>query len=264
MTWVVGAASMLGYAVGLSDVCVTFKSSQGDTVKDCLQKIYPVSRFFAVGFAGSVTIGFAMLDALCRWLGPIPDDTAWLPGELAELFPNVAKVIFAAAPKAERDAQSHLMIIAAHPTEDTLPGHAKCSAYIFRSPDFVPETATPGQVVSIGKGGAVGVYKEVLASFSADPLSLLRGEEMNQKLGSLALEHSITNAVRRQPTTGVSVHFHVCVVRRGEIQLHPNDENTYTPDGRIIEFRMPPVAGSLSEFRSMAAAHGLSAEGAIC
>jgi hypothetical protein len=255
---------MLGYAVGLSDVCVTFTGSKGKTFKDCLQKIYPVSRFFAVGFAGSVAIGFAMLNALNSWLGPIPEDTAWLPNELAELFPNVARHVFAAAPESERSAQSHLMIIAAHPTEDTLPGHGKCSTYIFRSPEFVPVLSTPGQVVSIGSGSDIGVYKDVLASFSADPLSLLRGEEMNRKLGGLALEHSITNIVKRQPTAGVSVHFHVCVVRRGEIQLHPNDENIYTPDNQKIEFRMPPVARSFSEFRRMAAAEGLSAEGAVC
>jgi hypothetical protein len=262
MTWIVGAASTLGYAVGLSDVCVTFKSG---TTRDCVQKLYPISRFFAVGFAGSVAIGFLMLDALDQWLGPTPEGVAWIPDELAERFPAVARHVFTKAPESERVLNSHLMLLAAHPTEDFgIPGYAKCSVHIFRSPDFIPTPSLPGKVVSIGSGSVVERYKDLLAGFSSNPLSLLRGEEMGHKRGSVALELAITNMVMKQPAHGVSAHLHVCTVRRGEIELRPNNYDTYPPSGEKIEFRMPPVAHSLRAFLDMTRANGWDAECATC
>ncbi|WP_260736442.1 hypothetical protein [Tunturiibacter lichenicola] len=57
MTWVVGIPTTFGYAFGISDVRVTL----GDKTEiDCLQKIYPIGRYVAAAFAGSVKIGFAM------------------------------------------------------------------------------------------------------------------------------------------------------------------------------------------------------------
>jgi hypothetical protein len=46
MTWVVGAASPVGFAVALSDVCVSF----GEERRDCLRKIYPVAPGIAIDF----------------------------------------------------------------------------------------------------------------------------------------------------------------------------------------------------------------------
>jgi hypothetical protein len=44
----------MGYGFGISDVRVTL----GDgTEADCLQKLYPIGRYLAAGFAGSVAIG---------------------------------------------------------------------------------------------------------------------------------------------------------------------------------------------------------------
>ena len=54
---------MFGYSFGISDVRVTL----GDASEvDCLQKAHPIGRHVAAGFAGSVKIGFAMIDELRR------------------------------------------------------------------------------------------------------------------------------------------------------------------------------------------------------
>lgn len=79
-----------------------------------------------------------MLDEISGWLEPLPDNMAWIPNETAEMLPQVAKAIWDRADESERALQSRLMMLAAHPTSDRLPGHAICFAYIFRSPDFVP------------------------------------------------------------------------------------------------------------------------------
>lgn len=60
MTWVLGASSLFGYGVMLSDVQV----SVGEKRFDILQKAYPLSNYILGGFAGSVQIGFMFLQSL--------------------------------------------------------------------------------------------------------------------------------------------------------------------------------------------------------
>jgi hypothetical protein len=261
MTWVVGAASTLGYAIGLSDVCVTF--NDGST-RDCLRKIHLVSQFVALGFAGSVSIGFSILDEVHRWLEPISPDSAWIPNEVAALFHEPAENVWSKAGPSEQALGSHLMMVAVHPTEDTLPGYGRGSIHIFRSPNFEAETINLGKVVSIGSGSSVERYAKSLEGLSADPLALLRGEEMNHKGGHWLIQQVVTDSVVKSPVEGVSSHFHVCVIRRNEMGIWPNDRKTYHRGGRIEDFVMPPVAHTYREFCEMTKASGASAECAVC
>ena len=103
MTWIIGAAAIAGYAVGISDVRVTLADGRE---MDCLQKFYPMSRFIAAGFAGSVRIGFAMLDALAYLLRDLPDHSAWFPNEVADCFQDLARQVFQASPQAEQGLHS--------------------------------------------------------------------------------------------------------------------------------------------------------------
>src|SRR6266511_2331168 len=75
MTWIVGRAVPWGCAAALSDIRVTLADR---SEVDCLQKIYPVGRFIALGFAGSVAIGFGMVGRLRQLLGTVK------PGEACE------------------------------------------------------------------------------------------------------------------------------------------------------------------------------------
>jgi hypothetical protein len=61
MTWIVGMPTMWGYSFAVSDVRVTLADG---SERDCLQKIYPVARSIALGFAGSVRLGFKMVEAM--------------------------------------------------------------------------------------------------------------------------------------------------------------------------------------------------------
>lgn len=72
MTWVVGASSILGYGVMISDVRITFSDG---TEKDMLRKVYPVGPWMLAGFAGSVRIGMTLIDNLKQSLSDtIPRD----------------------------------------------------------------------------------------------------------------------------------------------------------------------------------------------
>ena len=197
MTWIIGAAAALGYAVGISDIRVTFSDG---TERDCLQKIYPISRFIAAGFAGSVRIGFTMMAALSYHLRDLPDGTAWLPEDVGDDFGLIAKQVFSSSEPTEQAQHSHLILLGAHPTDDVgIPGYAVCSVYILRSPDFVPQQARIGEVVSIGSGSTAAPYQEVLAGFSSNVLSLLQGEVMGAGGGFLPLSMVVQKTIAKTP-----------------------------------------------------------------
>jgi hypothetical protein len=139
MTWIIGAAAALGYAVGISDTCVTLADR---SERDCLQKIYPISRFIAAGFAGSVRIGFGMVNALVEHLQDLPESAAWFPDDVADDLGDLARQVFRDSGATEQAFRSHLMLLGAHPTEDVgIPGYARCFVHILKSPDFTPQMA---------------------------------------------------------------------------------------------------------------------------
>jgi hypothetical protein len=54
VTLVVGTPTKFGYGFGILDIRITLGYG---SEADCLQKIFPVGRWVAAGFAGSVQIG---------------------------------------------------------------------------------------------------------------------------------------------------------------------------------------------------------------
>jgi hypothetical protein len=79
MTWVIGASSIFDYGAMMSDVRVTFRDGRE---RDLVQKAYPVGPYIVAGFAGSVRIGFQMLESLAKFLivpPNAPQPGAWEP-----------------------------------------------------------------------------------------------------------------------------------------------------------------------------------------
>jgi hypothetical protein len=262
MTWIVGAAAALGYAVGISDIRVTFSDG---SERDCLQKIYPMSRFIAAGFAGSVRIGFAMLNALAHSLRDLPDGQAYIPQEVADTLSLLARDVFRRSPDAEKKLGSHLILLGAHPTDHMgAPGWSRCSVHILESPNFEPEAGNMGQVVSIGCGSVIPLYEQMLAGFTANPLSLLQGEVMGAKMGFVTLSMVMQKTVEKNPVPGISPHTHICVVRRGSVEIGSNNHDQYPQSGEKIEFRMPPVATTWAEFVQLAASTTKALDAVTC
>jgi hypothetical protein len=262
MTWIVGAAAALGYSVAISDIRVTF----GDgSERDCLQKIYPMARFIAAGFAGSVKIGFALLEGLAYQLRGAPEDQAFFPQEVADCFSPLARDIFQSFAADERAMESHGMLLGAHPTEDVgIPGYSRCSVRILRSPEFLPIVTPIGEVVSIGSGSGFPAYREVLAGFSSNPLSLLQMETAGRGESSLILSMVVQKTIEKNPAPGISPHSHICLVHRGTGDVRPNDHDQYPQNGEKIEFRMPRVATSWNEFERMCSDNRTTSHGAVC
>ena len=59
MTWVIGASSVFGVGMLVSDVRVSFPDGQS---RDMLRKLYPLGPYIGLGFAGSVAASFAILN----------------------------------------------------------------------------------------------------------------------------------------------------------------------------------------------------------
>lgn len=267
MTWIVGAGvPFLGYAVAISDIRVRL----GDQERDCLQKIYQVGQYLAAGFAGSVEIGFEMIRSLQKDLKVEDPALAWDPAVIAEQWPMTARKVFQKYPASTQKHGAQLILLGAHPTEDVgIPGAGRPYVYSFSWPEFEPVRAKTYEVLSIGSGSAVAPYRELLERYSNDHkfrTLLMHGESMPGGTATM-LGSSVTTVLKRNPTPGISQHLHLCVVRRGEVQIWPNDHSQAgrweawslgPPNSGVKDepadmnnFKMPRVATSFDELCQM-------------
>lgn len=261
MTWVVGSATLFGYAVGLSDIRVTFADG---TELDCVQKLYPVGRFIAAGFAGSAAIGFGMVHVLRGLLGQAPENEAWMPEIVAQWWPTDARNVFGRFNEEERRVGCQLMLLGAHPSENM--GGApwpRCSVYRFSAPTFEPTLAAVRQVVSIGSGSSVPLYSDALRHLS-ESSDWLQGATMGPQGLATTLNIALTATLQDNPQRGISDHLHVVTVTRGAIFLGTNDHGEFLPDGTARQFRMPAVATSYQELLELCQRHGRTSAGAVC
>ncbi|MGA2436642.1 MAG: hypothetical protein ABSG25_15310, partial [Bryobacteraceae bacterium] len=166
MTWIVGTPTMFGYGLGISDVRVTLGD---DREFDCLQKIHPVGRWIAAGFAGSVRIGFAMVEELRQWMYSEDDRIAYEPLSVAEGWPHCARQVFSKFSPEERYHGCHLMLISADPLEHTgNPSWPRSYVHIFKSPDFQAERVSEHTLDSIGCGNYDESCRAAVEEFSRD------------------------------------------------------------------------------------------------
>jgi hypothetical protein len=277
MTWVVGAATPFGYGTGISDIRVTF-SNGGE--RDCLQKIYPVGRFIAAGFAGSVAIGFAMIDRLKELLFDSSESKAWDPVIVSQWWAEDARAVFEKSSEKEQELQSQIMLIGAHPSEHNgAPQWPRCHVYTFSSPIFEPVEAKPPALAAIGCGTDVQQCRDALNLIATDHdawFNVLRGEQGTPGGMATLLAMNLTSLLQKTQPRGISSHLHYCWVYRGRIVIKTNNHQSIgrwstfptgvdSPDIPATElhgqqeqsdpsatnFAMPRIATSLNELNSL-------------
>lgn len=145
MTWIVAAPTLRGYAVAASDIRVTFRDG---SECDCLQKIYPVGPNIALGFSGSVAVGFDMLDKARRLLRDPTRPRQKHPECFAADWPRFARRVFEDADECERAVRCDLVILGAFRKR----GIVQTCAFGFRDPVFKPSRVQFGGIRSIGSG----------------------------------------------------------------------------------------------------------------
>lgn len=242
MTWVIGRAGLFGYAVGFSDIRVTLHDG---TEVDCLQKIYRVGSNMALGFAGSVKIGFKIVEELSAGLHVTESKYPLDPLIIAKHLYIGTQDIYNSFPEEIRAGGCHLMLLSAHLQEKNgAAPWARCYIHRFYAPDFQPTEARPGEIVSIGSGEKVKPYTETLLGLQKD-FQLLKFDTMTQHGSAFGLMASITSLINKTPVEGISNHMHICLVSRDGVKLGRNDMGAQSrPEDNFI---MPPVAQNWEE-----------------
>jgi hypothetical protein len=274
---------MFGYGFGISDVRVTL--GDGSEI-DCLQKIYPVARWAAAGFAGSVQIGFAMIDKLRRIGNAILEPYAVVPAVLAREWPAYARAVFENFPESERQLASHLILISTDPQEDTGPNWPRCYVHIFKSPDFEPEEIAVHILGSIGIGSVYDECRAVIENFSGNfdrRMFHMQAGVGNQGGMGTSIGHDLTNLLMREHPKHISSHLHYCWVYRGQIIIETNnrimggrwtisplghtqdqfDDSDEVLDAGAVAFRMPPLATTWMELDQILKARNLKSACAV-
>lgn len=264
MTWIVAASTIYGYGALYSDVQVTFSNG---TTRDLVQKAYPISNYIAGGFAGSIKIGFKLLQSLSDYLA-IPEDItesfAWNPVAVANKWAPIAKAEFESTESEEKQLGSRILLVGASPTEECGLG-AKIYFIRFSSPDFEPKVMSQAiKTCSIGSGAGVIQYKHSIKPLLRLSSGIMQAEVANVDGWGLTLGYSIANTLSWYPESGISKHIHTIIVRRGRIRIENSDKTEYHNNGTIVEIRMPKIARSYEEFVSLTQSTGQIAAGAIC
>jgi ATP-dependent protease HslVU (ClpYQ) peptidase subunit len=89
MTWVVGEATAYGYSVLVSDSQIS--CSNGTVPGIGVQKTHQVGRSLAAGFAGSIKIGFALVEELRRAFAE-SSSPFWLQSDVEDLKQRLKNV----------------------------------------------------------------------------------------------------------------------------------------------------------------------------
>lgn len=265
MTWVIGASSLFGYGVMLSDVRVTFANGR---TADLVKKAYPVGPFILAGFAGSVFIGFQLIESLKNFLVLPPEaagQNAWKPAWVAHNWSPLAKHVFDAAPAGEKRLGSNILLVGVSPDEDIgAPEFRRVYIVRFAGPTFRPgflrKTFT---LCHIGSGGGVDLYKRTIRAYFR--LHTVGLQAFGGPVGwASILGETINTVAREHPVEGVSPHVHILTCRPGEIWEGKNDQSIFPADGSgPTELKMPHVATTYEEFLSKCREQGFAAEAAI-
>ncbi len=265
MTWVIGANSLFGHAFLVSDIRVTFTLADGEhSIKDCLQKVYPLGQFIAGGFAGSIRCGFQVLSGLSQLLSQAPEDTAWDLGLIAnDWLPHDLKRLFEQCPEEEQQLGCQIILAGPHPTQNR--GDAPWAfteVFRFSWPNFEPEQAPVTGSISIGSGSGITVFCEAITGYTSQfhfHQAAMGGE--HAQAGALA--HHVTEVVQQAPEITVAPFFQVTSVTRGRITTINHEYTTYPQAGPPVEHRFPPIAQGYEAFLQMCGTEGVSATGAI-
>ena len=253
MTWVIGGSSLLGYGVMVSDVRVSWDDD--GTEADLLRKAYRVGPFLLAGFAGSVNIGFQLIDSLQGFLIPQDNSTssAWKPEWVAEHWYPEAAQIFANASPEEQAAHSQLLIVGVSPDENLgVPEFPRVYLIKLEAPDFRPTYISKGMsVCHIGSGSDVATYEQAIAEFFDMGSPTLQAATAGRAAWAQMLGNSVGRLVQDDPREGISPHVHIQVCSLGGFHAGDNNVTRVHPGGRRIEFRMPQVASTQAEFATL-------------
>jgi hypothetical protein len=255
-------ATQFGYSVCVSDIRATWKDGR---ILDCLKKTYKITDCLGVAFAGSVQIGFALVEELRAHClrGAYLDS----PDALMTSWPRFARRVFAKSPDLERQERAELLLfgLSHRNHRGRIP-----RVFKLRSPTFEPEVATGTEILSIGSGSAVEPYVSVLRNLSnqSNPLARWEAHDFVGRGVGIGLMSVMFDQLRELSSTSISYQLQCSVLSPHEFSETPNNGSftTVHSDGTqtVWELRMPALATSYDEFESIVRSAGSTTAGAVC
>jgi hypothetical protein len=198
MTWVVGAASMRGIAFLVADVRVVWGDGRS---AEAIEKVHRVGNHVIAGFAGSVRLGFALIERLKVELGALDANEAWDLEMIGRTrLPRVLRNAYDRSnpSNVERKLGVQLLIgavdgqLKAGLPEAVAIAFAKSRMCKIQSPTFRVEWATPERGMTIGSGAIAyasrieGLLPQLpgMRSVTGEPqgLAVMLAMDMNQTI----------------------------------------------------------------------------------
>jgi hypothetical protein len=240
MTWALGLPTIFGYSGAIADVRVT--CSDG-TEHDCLQKIYRLGSEVAMSFAGSVKIGFAMLNHVqntlayntqCESQTPGPGQLRlWDGREIAKWLPEEAKRVWALATEAEKVGHCHLMLLSGLPDaieDEGKTRRSQCSVFIFRSPDFAAEDVPHGKIGAIGCGTGVAACQALVQQLNSGHEGYFNSQRFEAGMPGGMLSNigmSATRILEEHQPRGISPYLTFCWAYPQRVMIKVNNHTKY-------------------------------------
>lgn len=255
-----------GYAVGVSDIQVSFPDGKR---LDCLQKIYPVTRWIAAGFAGSVIVGFRMMQDLREAFSNIASDEAWMPRYAAFKWYRRARRIFGTVREEHRARGCSIILLGVSPQANLgLPNCARADVIVMESKNgFEPQICARRGCLAIGSGNDADEYASAVREIAEDNFFLMQWE-IGDKRGGMgsALGTHLALTLMKHPVLGVSRYVQQVTVSRGDIRIGQHVMSEFEEDGTEIVHTPPPIAASWGAYEKIVLLSGFgkaAAAGAV-
>ena len=255
MTWVLGSANMFGYGGLIADVRVVW----GDRVHaDILLKIHQVAPNLLVGFAGSVEVGFALIEDM-RQEFALPAERYWYPRAAAWWWWRRARRMFANARPALKKLGSSVLLVGADPYKADPFGRARCIR--MRSPTFNPEFLPAVSWHSIGRGSAHESARYFAEEFRANFMNTFGQFELGESRGgsTFLTAGDVSRLLAESPLYSVSEALTFGTAELSGCKISVLKSTKVLPDGTEQEVSPGALVRSWKELEQYAQRHGLSA-----
>jgi hypothetical protein len=173
VTWIVGIPGLVFGAVGVGDVRITLQTATGSAPLESVgvQKFHAIAPFVALGFAGSIELGFRAVNDFRGYVGEVPDGHMVYPGLITWHWARRVRYVFNhRLSEEEKRGGLELLVLGASPGAEAFPTHTH--GYILRGPEFELEVIPAAKAGSIGSGSGVPSLVEELEGLLASPEDL--------------------------------------------------------------------------------------------
>jgi hypothetical protein len=166
-----GHGERIGYGGVIADTRVRWPDGSAAGI---LCKVHEVGPLMLVGFAGSVELGFTMVNDMRR-VFPLPPEHVWFPRVAAWYWWRRGRRLFSLAPPDRQSLGCALILAGVSACSTGLGAQSYC--IVMRAPEFRPVFLSVGRWASIGSGSDHIVAQQLAESWDRNAFSYFQTEQ---------------------------------------------------------------------------------------